>query len=108
MLMEKLPAQLIIFRLGAVWAPGCPRIQELREYSASGKPLETYPNDYVNVTLAAQIGAHAKYVLQQDLKGIFHVGSKDMVDYYAFQKMVCAQLQIKLPQFAPVELPEKA
>ncbi len=108
MLMEKLPAQLIIFRLGAVWAPDCPRIQELREYSASGKPLETYPNDYVNVTLAAQIGAYAKYVLQQDLKGIFHVGSKDMVDYYAFQKMVCAQLQIKLPQFAPVEIPEKA
>lgn len=107
MLTEKLPGQLIIFRIPSLWAPDCPRIQMLREYSASGKPMVTYPNDYVNVTLADQIGSYAKYVLKNDLKGIFHVGSMDTVDYYEFQKMVCSLLEIKLPNFVLQDIPEK-
>lgn len=107
MLTEKLPGQLIIFRIPSVWAPDCPRIQMLREYSASGKPMVTYPNDHVNVTLADQVGAYAKYVLKNDLNGIFHVGSMDTVDYYEFQKMVCSLLEIKLPNFVLQDIPEK-
>ncbi|MDE7185554.1 MAG: sugar nucleotide-binding protein [Lachnospiraceae bacterium] len=107
MLMEKLQEQLIIFRLGTVWAPQCPRIQELREHSASEEPLKTYPNDYVNITLASQIGAYAEYVLKHDLRGIFHVATKDMVDYFEFQKLVCDQLEIKLPQFVSEDIQEK-
>lgn len=107
MLTEKLSKQLIIFRLPSVWAPDCPRIQMLREYSTSRKPLSTYPNDYVNVTLSSQVGAYAEYVLTHDLKGIFHVGSTDMVDYYEFQKMVCDLLQIQYPAFALEDIPEK-
>lgn len=107
MLMKKLPDQLIIFRIPSVWAPDCPRIQMLREYSASGEPMVTYPNDYVNVTLADQVGAYARYVLTNDLKGIFHVGSVDTVDYYEFQKMVCSLLEIRLPAFVLEDIPEK-
>lgn len=107
MLMKKLPGRLAIFRIPSVWAPDCPRIQMLREYSASRKPLATYPNDYVNVTHADQVGACAKYVLEHDLTGIFHIGSRDTVDYFAFQKMVCDLLEINYPAFAPEDIPEK-
>lgn len=107
MLMNKLSARLIIFRIPSVWAPDCPRIQMLWEYSASGKPLATYPNDYVNVTLAEQVGAYAEYVLTHDLKGIFHIGSTDTVDYFEFQKMVCDLLKIPYPAFVPEHIPER-
>lgn len=107
MLTEKLSKQLIIFRIPSVWAPDCPRIQMLREYSTSRKPLPTYPNDYVNVTLSSQVGAYAAYVLTHDLKGIFHVGSTDMVDYYEFQKMVCDLLKVQYPAFVLEDIPEK-
>lgn len=107
MLTERLSEQLIIFRLPSVWAPDCPRIQMLREYSASRKPLPTYPNDYVNVTLSSQVGAYAAYVLTHDLKGIFHVGSTDTVDYYEFQKMVCGLLKIQYPEFVLEDIPKK-
>ena len=81
MLEHKLSGQLIIFRIPSVWAPDCPRMQLLREHSASREPLAAYPNDHVNVTLTDQVGACAKYVLDHDLKGIFHIGSRDTVDY---------------------------
>ena len=53
----------------------------------------------INVTLAKQIGEYAKYVLDHNLHGIFHVGTTDMVDYSSFEKMVCQALDIKFPQF---------
>ena len=99
MLREKLGAQLIIFRLAAVWASDCPRIQLLADHARNGKPHHTWMGDKVNVTLAKQIGNYAKYVLKHDLRGIFHVGTTDTVDYLAFEKMVCEALCIKEPLF---------
>lgn len=61
----------------------------------------------MNVTSSSQIGAYAAYVLTHDLKGIFHVGSTDTVDYFEFQKMVCDLLKIQYPAFALEDIPEK-
>ena len=59
------------------------------------------------MTLTDQVGACAKYVLDHDLKGIFHIGSRDTVDYYEFQKMVCDQLEIPYPVFELEHSPDK-
>lgn len=99
MLQEKLGDRLIIFRLPSVWAPGCPRVRLLEEHSRSGAPHHTLRGDAVNVVLAKQVGAYAKYVLEHGLRGIFHVGTRDTVDYFAFEKMVCEALGIREPAF---------
>ncbi len=44
MLEHKLSGQLIIFRIPSVWAPDCPRIQLLREHSASREPRKCDPH----------------------------------------------------------------
>ena len=103
MLKEKLGERLIIFRLASVWAMGCPRIRHLEEHSRNGEPHHSYQGDAVNVTLAKQIGEYAKYVLDHDLQGIFHVGTTDTVDYYGFERMVCEKLGIKPPEFVVEE-----
>lgn len=99
MLKERLAGQFSIFRLSMVWALECPRIKQLRECSDNGKPLPTCQGISVNITLAEQIGWYAEYVLAHDLKGIFHVGSIDTVDYHEFQKMVCKTVGIKEPEY---------
>lgn len=99
MLQRKLPGQVIMFRLAAVWAPECPRLNRLKEGSRAGETVQTYQGDAVNISLAEQIGWFARYVLDHDLTGIFHVGTTDTVDYFAFEKMVCETLNIQPPKF---------
>ena len=99
MLEEKLGERLVIFRLPSVWAPDCPRIRRLKASSRSGEPHHTIRGDAVNVVLARQIGDYAKYVLEHELRGIFHVGTTDTADYFAFEKMVCDALGIPEPAF---------
>lgn len=99
MLGKILKNQLIIFRLAPVWSAGCPRVQQLKLYSRNKEPYPTYPNYRINVTPAKQIGDYAKYVLDNHLHGIFHVGTTDTVNYFSFEKMVCEALKIDPPQF---------
>lgn len=99
MLGKILENQLTIFRLAAVWSADCPRVQQLKLHSRNKEPYHTYPNYRINVTLTEQIGNYAKYVLDNNLHGIFHVGTTDTVNYFSFEKMVCEALKIDLPQF---------
>lgn len=99
MLTEKLGGHLIIFRLAAVWDRDCPRVRQLEAHGRNGEAHHVWQGDAVNITLARQVGDYAKYVLEHDLKGIFHVGTTDTVDYFAFEKMVCEALGIAPPEF---------
>ena len=99
MLGKILEKQLTIFRLSFVWSADCPRVQQLKLHSRNKEPYCTYPNYMINVTLAKQIGNYAKYVLDNNLCGIFHVGTTDTVNYFSFEKMVCEALKIDPPQF---------
>lgn len=99
MLQKKLPEQLIIFRLSMVWAPECPRLRRLEECSRTGKPVQTYQGIRVNISLTEQIGWYARYILDHDFTGVFHVGTTDTVDYFEFEKMICETMGIELPEF---------
>lgn len=70
-----------------------------RDHSRSGELHHTYSGIMVNVTYAKQIGIYAKYVLDHNLHGIFHIGTLDTVEYFAFEKMICQALDIQSPKF---------
>ncbi len=99
MLEERLGERLSVFRLPSVWSEDCPRLRMLERHSRSGEPHHTWRGDTVNVALARQVGDWARYVLGHGLRGIFHVGTTDMADYFAFEKMVCEALGIPEPVF---------
>lgn len=98
-LAERLGERLSVFRLPSVWSEDCPRLRMLERHSRSGEPHHTWRGDTVNVALARQVGDWARYVLGHGLRGIFHVGTTDMVDYFVFEKMVCEALGIPEPVF---------
>lgn len=97
MLQKKLPGQLIVFRPATVWDAECPRLHRLKECSCTGKSVHTFEGYTVNISLAEQIGWYARYVLEHDLTGIFHVGTKDTVDYFKYEKTLCKALGIQMP-----------
>lgn len=99
MLSESLGNQLIIFRPATIWDFDCPRVRQLNSHSCSGELHHTYSGIMVNVTYAKQIGTCAKYVLDRNLGGIFHIGTTDTVDYFTFEKMICETLDIKPPKY---------
>ena len=96
---KSLGNQLIIFRPSTVWDFDCPRVRQLKIHSCSGELHHTHSGIIVNVTYAKQIGTCAKYVLNNNLRGIFHIGTMDTVDYFTFEKMICETLDIKPPKF---------
>ena len=108
MLYRRLGERLIIFRLAFVWTAGCPRIRALKAHSQTRERHRTVRNDAVNVTLARQVGDYARYVLDHDLRGVFHVGTTDTVDYFAFEKLVCEALNIAPPAFDVTEAEPQA
>lgn len=107
MLQKKLQGQLIIFRLSFVWSGECPRLRILEESSRNKEPVHTYKGYAINVTLAEQIGWYAKYVLEHDFTGIFHVGTVDTVDHFDFQKKLCEALNIQPPEFELDDLQDR-
>lgn len=99
MLFGILGGSLTVFRPASVWDKDCPRILSLKKDALSKTPHPTYSGDQVNITYAKQIGAYAKFVLENNLNGIFHIGTTDTVDYFEFEKMICKALGIALPDF---------
>lgn len=108
MLMKHLGDNLAIIRPAAVWARDCKRMVQLRDCSANGKELKTYPGLMFTITLADQLGEYVDYILENNLSGIFHVGSEDMVDYNGFEMMVCDRLNIPYPKFEVIEVEQPA
>lgn len=94
-LITNILPDVVIFRLCAVWASDANRLEWLTESSKSGKPAFSLRGDTINITYADQIGEYAKYVLDHDLTGIFHVGSTDMMDWHSFNETVCEVLGIE-------------
>ena len=99
MLMKYLGDDLAIIRPAAVWSRDCKRMNQLKDCSASGKELKSYPGLMFTITLADQVGEYVDYILENNLSGVFHVGSEDMVDYNKFELMVCDRLSIPYPKF---------
>ena len=100
MLFDLLGDSLTVFRPASVWDENCPRILSLKKDALSKTPHPTYSGDSVNITYAKQIGAYLKYVLENNLHGIFHIGTTDTVDYFEFEKAVCNAIKINPPGFA--------
>ncbi|WP_167957981.1 sugar nucleotide-binding protein [Anaerosporobacter faecicola] len=90
----------VILRIPQIYGKNCPRLNRLKEASSNGETLNTIKNLFVNYTTDEYIADWILYILKNNLTGVFHIGSEDIIDYYAFQVMLLNALKIPAPLFS--------
>lgn len=102
-LFMKLPEkQYIIARLPMVFGRHSPRIRELRYHLQNHLPYEVFPNLVMNVTNSDMVCRQLHYMINRRRKGIFHLGSSDLVHHDEFITECCEQLGFEDPFYKQV------
>lgn len=83
---DRLGERCVIVRIPEIWGKNCPRLCKLLRAVQEGTPVQSYGNLFVNYTTNAQIARWIAYLLERDLRGVFHIGTRDMREYVAFQR----------------------
>lgn len=86
MLMRMPVEKWVITRLPMVFGMQSPKIINLKEHLKNDIPIEVFPNLIMNITTDKNLTQQIHYIINQDLHGIFHLGSKDLVHHDYFYK----------------------
>lgn len=86
------PEKSAILRLPMVFGKGSPRVKEIKKALHEKEPIEVFPNLIVNVTHDDRLSQQVHYIINRDLSGIFHLGSKDLVLHEEFIKDLIQKL----------------
>lgn len=94
----KLPERkYTIARLPMVFGYNSPRIKELKEALETQKAYEVFPNLIMNTTCVAKLAQQIHYIINQKRKGVFHLGSKDLIHHDEFIKEIIKMLGFEKP-----------
>ncbi|MEM5538362.1 MULTISPECIES: sugar nucleotide-binding protein [unclassified Olleya] len=97
-MLLRLPKQYYaILRLPMVFGAQSPRIHEIKFHIKEKIPFEVFPNLIMNVTTDTKVTQQIHYLINRNKKGIFHLGSEDLVHHDDFIKEIIASLNIKNP-----------
>jgi dTDP-4-dehydrorhamnose reductase len=107
MLQDRLGDKCVLVRIPQIWGKDCPRILKLIEDTKNNAPIVTYPGFYVNYTTNVQIAEWIEYIIKENLRGIFHVGTEDTYDYMQFQIELSRVLGLSDPVFKKEIVPSK-
>lgn len=86
MLMRIPKNKMAILRVSMVFGNSSPRLKELKTALQAQEPIEVFPNLITNVIDDDKLTQQIHYIINQDLYGIFHLGSKDLVHHEDFIK----------------------
>lgn len=103
MLIDMLNEKAIIIRVPFIWSKHAPRFLKIKEQISEGKPIKCYRNLYSNHTTHIHIAHSIHAIINNGFSGIFHIGSKDIIEYKDFIgklliKMKCSNYDIELEQ----------
>ena len=87
-LMRLPTTKYVLARLPMVFGNQSPRILELDEAIQKNKPIEVFPNTIINVNNDLRLCQQIHYIINQQLSGIFHLGSTDLIHHFDFIKLI--------------------
>ena len=94
-LLRLAPAKYILVRLPMVFGNHSPRIQELDEAINTNRPIEVFPNTIINVNNDIKLSQQIHYIINQQLTGVFHLGSTDLIHHFDFIKLIVNKRHLK-------------
>lgn len=89
----------IIIRIPMILGKDCPLISRMKSYIKNNESITLYENLFVNYTLDIQISKYIQYILEENLNGIFHIGTRDSCDYAEFFKELADRMGFENPDF---------
>ncbi|WP_422861119.1 sugar nucleotide-binding protein [Flagellimonas sp. W118] len=92
-MMMRLPKEkMAILRVPMVFGNTSPRIKEIKELLDTNQPIEVFPNLIINVTNDDRLTQQIHYLINRNKTGIFHLGSKDLIQHEEFIKEVIKRM----------------
>lgn len=95
----------IIFRLPMIWGKNSQRLNSLVTALDNNEKVEVYTNLFFNSNTDVMLAKQISYIIENDLKGIFHLGSNEATNYYEFVKKIVTNLGYNNVKFKEEELP---
>lgn len=99
LLRDRLGEDLIVLRPPEIWGEDCPRLRAFLDHVRIGTPVQTYENLWVNYTLDTQLAQWTAFILACGLRGVFHVGTRDLSGYTAFLERLAEGLGLSRPVY---------
>lgn len=84
MLMEVLKENVCVLRLPMIWGKDSPRLNNLLRQLENNDSVEVYNNLYLNNNTDVMVAKQIRYIMKNDLKGIFHLGTVDIINHKDF------------------------
>ncbi len=96
--LMRLPThKYVIARVPMIFGATTPRIQELKTLYDLKVPIEVFPNVIINATSISKLTQQLHYIINRNKKGIFHLGSTDLIYHLDLITEICDTLQLEDP-----------
>lgn len=102
LLQETIPQQTTILRLPMVLGINSPEIIHLRQCIRHNANFEVFPNLIITATTINKVCQQIHYIINQSLRGIFHLASNDMVHHEDLFREITSKMGDKMPIFKSV------
>ena len=85
--LMRLPSnKFVIVRLPMVFGQKSQRLMDIDHAIEHDIPIEVFPNTIINVNSDFRLSQQIHYIINQNLTGIFHLGSTDLIHHSDFIK----------------------
>lgn len=91
-LKEILDERVIIIRIPAIWGKESPRLNLIKESILNNKMIDVYSNLICNNLSDVMLAKQLRFIIDNDLKGTFHLGSVDMITQGQFFEQIVRKL----------------
>lgn len=108
LLTNTIGKKAVIIRVPFIWSKNSPRLKKIIEDIKQGKNVHVWSNLFTNHTSDNQIAKYIKMIIENNMDGIFHVGTNEICDYKEFIKTLIQALQLPMPEFVTEQVPYKS
>ncbi|TCP68604.1 sugar nucleotide-binding protein [Baia soyae] len=94
-LQEMLGGKAIIIRIPMIWGKDSPRLNQIKESLKDHKAIEVFSNLVCNHHLDVLLAKQVRFMIEHDLKGVFHLASVDRMTQSQFYEQILHQLKVE-------------
>lgn len=88
-----------ILRLPMVFGKTSPRLKEIFKLHELNEAIDVFPKVIINATTAEKVSQQVHYIINQNLQGVLHLGSTDVIHQKDLIEEICEINNIKNPVF---------